>query len=149
MKKLVKIMISVLVAILVIGGGRFFYLGSQSTQMNPKLGIVDERLTQCPNKPNCVSSFDSEEQYIEPLITQKGLVEIKEIILKLDNVKLISQSESYLHFTFVSSIFSFTDDLEIYFVDKKYHIRSSSRVGHSDLGANRKRIEKLRDILSK
>lgn len=149
MKKLVKIMVSVLVAILMIGGGRFFYLGSQSTKMNPKLGVVDERLTPCPDKPNCVSSFGNKEQYIDPLVSQRKLEEIKNLILKLDNVKLISQTQNYLHFTFASSLFNFTDDLEIYFVDKKYHIRSSSRVGYSDLGANRKRVEKLREILRK
>lgn len=142
-------MISILVAVFVIGGGRFFYLGNQSSKLNPKLGIVDERLTPCPDKPNCVSSFADEKQYIEPINSSKGLAEIKKSILELNNVKLISEDDNYLHFTFSSSLFSFTDDLEILRIDNKYHIRSSSRVGYSDLNANRKRVEKLREYLSK
>lgn len=149
MNKWVKIMISILVAVLVIGGARFFYLGSQSAQLNPKLGIINERLIACPDKPNCVSSFDSDKHYIKPIKSSKSLAEIKKSILELKNVKLISEEDNYLHFTFSSNVFSFIDDLELLHVDNKYHLRSSSRVGHSDLGANRKRIEKLRVYLSK
>lgn len=149
MKKLVKIMISVLVAVLVIGSGRFFYLGSESSKMKPSLGITDGRLTPCPDKPNCVSSFEDEDHYISPINSKLEIKDIKDHILAFNNSKLVSESNNYLYFTFSSSIFSFVDDLEILKVDKTYHIRSSSRVGHSDLGANRKRIVKIKGILSK
>jgi uncharacterized protein (DUF1499 family) len=148
MKKLVKIMTSVLLAILIIGGGRFIYMGSESKNMRPKLGIFDERLTACPDKPNCVSSFEDGDHFIAAIDTKLGLDEVKSKILTMENTKLISQKENYLHFTFASSLFKFVDDLEILKDGDKLHIRSASRVGYSDLGANRKRVEKLRDILT-
>jgi len=47
---------------------------------------------------------------------------------------------------FRSPLFSFTDDVECR-LDAAAHqieIRSASRAGHSDLGANRKRVEAIR-----
>ena len=51
---------------------------------------------------------------------------------------------SYLHATFVSRIFRFVDDLELRADGETIHVRSASRVGYSDLGVNRKRVEALR-----
>ncbi len=58
------------------------------------------------------------------------------------------ENDSYLAATFTSSIFRFVDDLEIR-VDsdqKMIHLRSASRVGHSDRGVNRERIERLKSL---
>jgi uncharacterized protein (DUF1499 family) len=46
-------------------------------------------------------------------------------------------------------LFRFVDDVEFYFPEKQggetiIHVRSASRVGSSDLGVNRKRIERIR-----
>ena len=41
----------------------------------------------------------------------------------------------------------FVDDIELYKSEDLLHFRSASRVGYSDLGANKKRILKLKDIL--
>jgi len=39
----------------------------------------------------------------------------------------------------------FVDDVEFFFPDTAViHMRSASRVGYSDFGANRKRLEKIR-----
>jgi len=51
---------------------------------------------------------------------------------------------------FTSALFRFVDDVEFYFMKKQadttiIHIRSASRIGYSDLGVNRKRIEKIRN----
>lgn len=53
------------------------------------------------------------------------------------------EKENYITATFTSSIFRFVDDFEIR-LDKKnnvIHLRSASRVGRSDFGINKKRIE--------
>jgi uncharacterized protein (DUF1499 family) len=44
----------------------------------------------------------------------------------------------------------FVDDVEFLFDDtnKKIHVRSASRVGYSDMGVNRKRVEELRKLLN-
>ncbi len=56
--------------------------------------------------------------------------------------------EDYIHAEFVSFIFQFVDDVEFCFDDanKTIQVKSSSRVGYSDLGVNRRRIEKIRKI---
>jgi uncharacterized protein (DUF1499 family) len=59
----------------------------------------------------------------------------------------IRRDESgYLHAECQSRLFRFTDDLELRLDAARgvIHVRSASRVGHSDLGANRKRVEALR-----
>lgn len=149
MKKMVKIMTSILLAILVIGGGRFIYMGSNSKDIDPKLGIQDERLTPCPEKPNCVSSFEDGDHFISPIQTELKLDEITTKILSLENTKVVKQDPNYAHITFTSNLFKFVDDVEILIIDNVAHIRSASRVGYSDLGANRKRVEKIRELLKK
>ena len=58
---------------------------------------------------------------------------------------LVSQSDGYLHYEFTSLLFRFVDDVEFLADDETrlVHFRSASRVGHSDLGANRKRMTKI------
>jgi len=50
------------------------------------------------------------------------------------------QDGDYVHATFTSAVFRFIDDLELRREGRIVHVRSASRVGHSDLGANRKRV---------
>ena len=52
----------------------------------------------------------------------------------------------YLYAEYSSALFGFVDDVEFYFPPETHiiHVRSASRLGHSDLGVNRKRIEAIR-----
>lgn len=43
-----------------------------------------------------------------------------------------------------SRAFRFTDDLHCCLGPEVIHLRSASRVGHSDFGGNRRRVERLR-----
>ncbi len=65
--------------------------------------------------------------------------------------KIITQTENYLHVEMASKWMGFVDDAEFYMDEKNktLHFRSASRVGHSDFGANRKRIELIRAKLRK
>ena len=63
--------------------------------------------------------------------------------------KVVVVEDYYIRAEFVSKIFHFVDDVEFYFPDNDseellVHVRSASRVGYSDFGVNRKRIEKIR-----
>jgi len=64
----------------------------------------------------------------------------------MKRTRVIKEMEEYLHITFTSQFFRFTDDVEFHFVEEApvIHVRSASRVGYSDLGVNRRRIEKIR-----
>ena len=60
--------------------------------------------------------------------------------------QIVSSTNTYIHVEFTSLIFRFVDDVEFLFDDEKklIHVRSASRVGYSDLGANRNRVEEIR-----
>ena len=62
--------------------------------------------------------------------------------------------ERYIHTEFTSAFFRFVDDVEFLLDDgtRTIHVRSASRVGYSDFGVNRRRVEELRsrfDALNK
>jgi uncharacterized protein (DUF1499 family) len=60
--------------------------------------------------------------------------------------KIQEERDGYLWAMFTSRVFRFVDDVEFRMVptDGLIHVRSGSRVGYSDLGVNRRRVEKLR-----
>ncbi|MCG6900923.1 MAG: DUF1499 domain-containing protein [Gammaproteobacteria bacterium] len=115
-------------------------------------GLVAGRLPNCPDKPNCVNSEQGEDaaHLIEPLAIldddRAAAVHVLKDVIREMGGRIEAESDDYLAATFSSAIFGFVDDLEIR-VDsrgKVIHLRSSSRVGHSDMGVNRKRTELLR-----
>ena len=61
----------------------------------------------------------------------------------------VQQLGDYWQQTHTSLIFRFIDDIEVLFDDQNrvIHIRSASRVGYSDRGVNRARVEALREAL--
>ena len=112
--------------------------------------------TPCPDKPNCVSSLantSDEEHYIEnfKVASAEDLVKLKEKIMQLNRYELVSETKDTLHFEYTSLIFRFVDDMIFFYDSDKgvIEVRSSSRVGHSDLGANRKRVEEIRKLVNK
>jgi len=115
------------------------------------LGVRDGQLTPCPNTPNCVSSQSSDAVHkIEPLTynstPEQAFTEIKCLIQSLPRTKIITESEDYLHVEFTLPIVGFVDDVEFYLERNAnvIHVRSASRLGMSDLGVNRRRIETIR-----
>ena len=62
----------------------------------------------------------------------------------------MSESSNYLHYTFTTPLWGFIDDVEFRLDASKqlFHVRSASRIGYSDLGTNRKRIEMIRARLT-
>ena len=132
--------------------------------MIPELGIEKGELTQCPSTPNCVSSqAKNNKHYIEPIVVKGTATEVKNHLLSLLNqqegAEITVDDGNYVRATFTSKLFRFVDDTEFYFPnmtlketkspDKNLkeitiHMRSASRVGYSDLGANRKRLERIR-----
>lgn len=114
------------------------------------LGVHDGKLAPCSSKPNCVSSqSDHSEHTIAPLNVSgidHPLKKIKSIVLTIPKTQVVSEHENYLHVTFRSKHFSFIDDTEFYYDKDRevVHVRSGARVGYSDLGVNRKRVEWIR-----
>jgi uncharacterized protein (DUF1499 family) len=59
--------------------------------------------------------------------------------------RLVSSRDGYLHAEFRSRLLGFVDDVEFSIdeAEQLIHFRSASRVGYSDLGVNRKRMEEF------
>ena len=133
----------------------FFGLGLYSETGAPP-GLANGQLAPCPNKPNCVSSESSPSDDhsiaalpITPSMGEEPLLKVKEAIELLGGDVNFS-NDQYMASTFTSDLFGFVDDVE-FRVDQGsglLNVRSASRVGYSDLDANRKRVEQLRLLLN-
>ncbi len=78
------------------------------------------------------------------------MANLKTALQSFRRAKVIAQTENYLSAEFTIPVVGFVDDVE-FLLDKDakvIHVRSASRLGDSDLGVNRKRIETLRALLS-
>ena len=117
------------------------------------LGVQDGHLTDCPPSPNCVSSQarDSEHR-IAPLPLQGDPANTRTRLLSLlaqtPRAAVVTQDAQYLRAEFTSQVMRFVDDVEFLIGPEAVEVRSASRLGHSDLGVNRERIEGLRQQLS-
>ena len=122
--------------------------------ISPELGVSNGELMPCPTTPNCVNSQGADENdKILPFHYNGTEQEAKERLLEVlkseARAKIIIENENYVRAEFTSSLFRFVDDVEFYISKTStgatiIDIRSTSRLGSSDLGANRKRIERLR-----
>lgn len=112
------------------------------------IGVQNDRLIPCPDSPNCVSSYETDETHsIDPL--NASVDEIEQILIGLDEANIVSSEANYLYAEFTTPIMGFVDDVE-FLQDRGgglTHVRSASRLGYSDLGANRDRIERIRALL--
>lgn len=120
----------------------------------PDLGINNGKLAPCPKTPNCVNSQAvGEKHYIQPIhytgTREEARARLLQILGSQKRAKILTAQENYIRAEFTSALFRFVDDVEFYFPEEPsgetvIHIRSASRIGYSDLGANRKRIERIR-----
>ncbi len=113
-----------------------------------------KHLAPCPSSPNCVSTQAQDEEHsIAPLRYQKSKADakaaLKTLVLSLPRTRLAEEDEAYLHVEFTSLLLRFVDDVEFLFDDltKTIHFRSASRIGHSDFGVNRRRMEEIRKLV--
>ena len=126
-------------------------LGAAPGALSGENGMTKRALPDCPDTPNCVSSLaEGTSHYIAPLHYQ-GTVEgaksrLLDVINGFNRTRIVDSTEFYIRVTFTSRLFGFTDDVEFQIDDEKQliHMRSASRTGYFDLGANRRRCERIR-----
>jgi uncharacterized protein (DUF1499 family) len=130
--------------VLVVGG--LFYLGQKSAE-GVAPGLQGGELAPCPSSPNCVSSEAGTpaEKLVDPL-PLASWERIPSVIEQMGGT-VITRDADYIAAEFMSSIFRFVDDVEFRRAADQVHVRSASRVGRSDLGANAKRVSQLRERL--
>ncbi|MGF1538882.1 MAG: DUF1499 domain-containing protein [Pleurocapsa sp.] len=113
------------------------------------LGVKDGKLTPCSGTPNCVNSQSEDGQFkIEPL-PAVAISELQKVIESMERTKIVEATDNYLYAEFQTKLMGFVDDVEFYLDPQAsvIHVRSASRLGKSDLGVNRKRIEEIRSKL--
>jgi len=138
----VKIIIGLILLVTIL----FFFLGLRS-QKGTAAGLNAGSLSCTGSAPNCVSSADAEqpEKSVPPL--GASLSEARTAIIATGGT-IISETDSYISATYMSKIFKFVDDVEVVDAGEgRLNIRSSSRVGYSDRGVNKKRVTAIRDAL--
>ncbi len=78
------------------------------------------------------------------------LAKIKAIVQATPGTAVIKSEGDYLYAQYTTRLMKYVDDVEFWFdpANGVVQVRSASRIGKSDLGANRKRVEALRAALA-
>jgi uncharacterized protein (DUF1499 family) len=145
MKNMTYILIGLVVlGMLAVGG--FYYLG-QKSKNGVAPGLVDGTLTACPSSPNCVlSETHAEEKHAVDPLPLSAWGGIPSAVAGTGGA-VTEQRDNYIAATYASKTFGFVDDVEFRKAEDAVHVRSASRVGYSDRGVNRARVEELRELL--
>lgn len=113
------------------------------------LGTRGGLLIACPSSPNCVSSqADDESHRIAPLSfsgdPDKAFARLKLVLSRRNDTRIIEEKPGYVRVELRTILF--VDDGEFLLdpVRSVIHLRSASRLGYSDLGKNRSRMEAIR-----
>ena len=120
----------------------------------PELGIQDGKLFPCPSAPNCVVSQDADQDHaIAPIAYTGSREDARELLTKVLGVvprtEIVTQQENYIRVKSTSRMMGFVDDTEFYLPEDEpvIHVRAAARLGESDLGVNRRRLEQIRFAL--
>jgi uncharacterized protein (DUF1499 family) len=151
----------IIIALVVIAGLLAGQLGLLKGTPPTDLGVNDGRLKPPSKTPNSVSSQASlypdhpQRSYADiaplPVTGEPGatLDRIASIVEAMDGAKIAKKEPGYLYAQFTTRLMKYVDDAEFWFDPAAgvIQVRSASRLGSSDLGVNRKRIEFIRQKL--
>jgi len=112
-------------------------------------GVTSGLLLSCPSSPNCVSSQAADDVHrIAPLSfgvdPDTAFLLLKQILSSRRDTRIMAEEAGYLRAEFHTTFF--VDDGE-FLMDRAsgvIHVRSASRIGYSDFGKNRSRMEDIR-----
>jgi uncharacterized protein (DUF1499 family) len=122
-------------------------LGTKEGRLKPPSlspNSVSSQANLYPNHPQrnfaTIAAFDAGQD------AQASLQKIEGILQKMDGVRIVERQSEYLYAQCQTPHMRFTDDLEFWLDSANHtiHVRSASRLGLRDFGANRKRVEQIR-----
>lgn len=133
-------------------------LGFLKGKAPTNLGVVEGRLKPPAKTPNSVSSQASlypdhpQRDYanIAPIAftgdAKAAFARLAAIVAALPGTTVVETRDDYLYAQCSTRWLQFTDDLELSLdaAAKLVHVRSASRLGLKDFGANRARVEAIR-----
>jgi uncharacterized protein (DUF1499 family) len=138
------------ILILALVGVSGMYFLNFSAKRPANLGVKNGRFAPLAEMPNGVSTQSSKpDQQMDPIpFTGSNSKEMQRIVAAVTSMpgsKIVEQDSHYLRAEFTSRIFRFVDDVEFFIDDKEKVIqfRSASRIGYSDMGVNRRRMNLL------
>lgn len=110
-----------------------------------------DRFTECSSAPHCVSSqakrgsfhYAASFKYTGP--AEQAHQTLLETLRQSDSARVEQDQGHFVHATFTSTL-GFVDDVT-FIIDPQRQVidvKSSSRIGFSDLGVNGRRVERLR-----
>lgn len=113
--------------------------------------VASSQPLPCSDKPNCVSSTSTDPgHFIEPLHytddQSAARARLLRVIGSVPRSRVPPETGDCIRATFTSLVFRFVDDVEFCFDEpgKRILMRSASRIGYSDFGVNRRRLELIR-----
>ena len=105
------------------------FLSACAGEPPQNIGVQAGRLAPCPDSPNCVSSFASDETHgIAPL--QADLESIEQLLVGMERTNIVAVDGNYLYAEFTSRIMGFVDDVEFLY-DPDSGDRKSTRLNSS------------------
>lgn len=116
--------------------------------------IEHGQLAPCPSSPNCVSSLATDDGHrVAPLVipgdAAAQMAALLAVVGDMPRTEIQAQADNYLWVVFTSRLLRFRDDVEFLLgPGGAVQVRSASRLGYSDLGVNRKRVETIRARLT-
>ena len=160
MLKWLLIGVVVLVLVAVLAGQAGLLRGTPPDN----LGLCDGKLQPPSKTPNSVSSQtdlwpghpQAEYARIAPLVLAlvgegpgdgpATMARIQALVQATPGATVVKAESDYLYATFNTRVLKYTDDVEFWFdaAHGVVQLRSASRLGRKDLGANRARIEAIR-----
>ena len=113
------------------------------------LGAREGILAPCPSSPNCVSSQTENERHrIAPLAfsgdPNAAFARLKRVLSGRSDTTIVDDLPDYLRVELRTMLFVDDGEFLLDRTNKVIHVRSASRLGYSDLGKNRSRLEEIR-----
>ncbi len=132
------------IPIVVVGG---LTVLSVISQRGTPPGVKDGTLKPGSSKPNaaCSENGTPAAQKVDPLTGSRDNIRAA---IAATGGTITADSDDYIAATYSTKLMRFVDDVEFRRDGVLWQVRSASRVGHSDMGANRKRVEALRAVLA-
>jgi uncharacterized protein (DUF1499 family) len=118
----------------------------------PDKPAILRALPECGSLPNCVNSQSGRGiQAIEPLAADAEQWQtLKSWIARQEEWEIVIDDGTFMQAVVKTPVMKFRDDVQLLFVPDQQliQVRSSSRLGLSDLGTNARRVETLREQLA-
>ena len=129
------------------------------------MASADYPLASCPGTPNCVSSDPDDpnpSRSLPPIpfdgAAAAAIDRMSTVLAEMPGCRIVQREPRRLRCEFRSRIFRFVDDVELVAVPHSpetgsgggiLHFRSASRLGRWDVGANRRRMDRIRHLFER